>query len=212
MSIIITPSILSADFGHLQDEVASIEQYADWLQLDVMDGHFVSNLSFGAPVAKGMKTNLPLDVHLMVTNPLDRIAEFQAIGAKNITFHAEAVHSTQDRLNLMKSIRATGATAGIALNPETPLSEIDDVVHEVDLVLIMSVHPGFGGQLFLPHVLTKVSTLRQQHPTLMIQIDGGIDQQSAALSRKAGANNLVAGSYIFRSSDRASVIASLRTS
>lgn len=210
MKTLITPSILSADFGRLQDEVASVEQYADWLQLDVMDGHFVPNLSFGAPVAKWIKTLLPLDVHLMVTNPADRIAEFQAIGAKHITFHAEAVPTTEARKALMKAIRKTGATVGIALNPETPVSAIDDVVGEVDMVLVMSVHPGFGGQIFIPSVLTKIAELRRAHPTLMIQIDGGIDTVSAKQVREAGANNLVAGSTIFSASDRAKTIAELR--
>jgi ribulose-phosphate 3-epimerase len=210
MKTFITPSILSADFGRLQDEVASVESLADWLQVDVMDGHFVPNLSFGAPVVKWIKTKLPLDIHLMVSNPADRVAEFQAIGAKNITFHAEAVKDTASRLALMKSIRSTGATAGIAINPETPVSAIDDVVEQVDLVLVMSVHPGFGGQMFIKDVLPKVEALRKKHPTLMIQIDGGIDEKTAALARAAGANNLVAGSALFSSSDRTQVAAALR--
>ncbi len=211
MKLFITPSILSADFGRLQEEVASVEKHADWLQLDVMDGHFVPNVSFGAPVAKWIKTSLPLDVHLMVTNPLERIAEFQAIGAKNITFHAEAVPTTQERTDLIRAIRTSGATAGIALNPETPLSAIDDVVDDIDMVLIMSVQPGFGGQTFISSVLPKIASLRSTHPTLMIQIDGGIDAVSAAKAREAGADNLVAGSSIFSAADRAQAIASLRS-
>lgn len=210
MNILITPSILAADFGRLQDEVASIEQYADWLQLDVMDGHFVPNLSFGAPVAKWIKTLLPLDVHLMVTNPADRIAEFAAIGAKHITFHAEVVPTTEARKELMKAIRKTGATVGIALNPDTPVSAIDDVVADIDMVLVMSVHPGFGGQTFIASVLPKIKELRTKHPRLMIQIDGGIDTVSAVKAREAGADNLVAGSSIFSASDRAHVISLLR--
>jgi ribulose-phosphate 3-epimerase len=210
MKILITPSILAADFGKLQQEVASIEDHADWLQLDVMDGHFVPNLSFGAPVAKWIKTKLPLDVHLMVTNPADRIAEFQAIGAKHITFHAEVVPTTQARLDLLKAIRKTGATAGIALNPDTPVSAIDDVVSKVDMVLVMSVHPGFGGQMFIADVLKKVEILRAAHPHLMIQIDGGIDAVSAPKARKAGADNLVAGSSVFSADDRARAISVLR--
>ncbi|MDD5056092.1 MAG: ribulose-phosphate 3-epimerase [Candidatus Peribacteraceae bacterium] len=207
---IIAPSILAADFGHLQDEVASIEPYCEWLQLDVMDGHFVPNLSFGAPVCKCIKTKLLLDAHLMVANPADRITEFAAIGCGNITFHAEAVQSTNDRRALMSSIRATGATAGIALNPATPLSAIDDVVSEVDLVLIMSVEPGFGGQSFMPEVLEKVKELRARHPDLMIQMDGGIDTKTAPLARKAGANNLVAGSAIFKAKNRKEAIEMIR--
>lgn len=210
MPILITPSILSANFGHLQDEVASIEKDADWLQLDVMDGHFVPNLSFGAPVAKWLKTALPLDVHLMVQNPADRVAEFLAIGAKNITFHAEAVPATHDRIALISKIRSGGATAGIALNPETPISAIDDVIRDIDLVLIMSVHPGFGGQMFIDSVLEKVRDIRSAHPDRMIQIDGGVDEATGKLAREAGANNLVAGSSIFKSSDRPQVIKMLR--
>lgn len=210
MRTLVTPSILSADFGRLQDEVASVEDHADWLQVDVMDGHFVPNLSFGAPVAKWIKTKLPLDIHLMVQNPLDRVKEFQAIGCKHITFHAEAVKGTKERKALLTTIRATGCTAGIALNPETPVSAIDDIVGEVDLVLVMSVHPGFGGQTFISSVLEKVKTLRSAHPALMIQIDGGIDDDTAALARAAGVNNLVAGNFIFRSSDRAAAIQALR--
>ncbi len=210
--MIIAPSILSADFARLQEEVDAVEPYADWLQIDVMDGHFVPNLSFGAPVVACLKTKLPLDVHLMVSNPADRVAEFIKAKAAHITFHAEAVPESADRNALIGRIRSEGATAGIALNPETPVSAIDDVIGDVDLVLIMSVHPGFGGQAFLPEVLEKVKVIRQNHPPLMIQIDGGIDADTAKLARDAGADNIVAGSFIFSSPDRHAAIASLRSS
>lgn len=210
-SVFITPSILSCDLAHLQDEVTSIESYADWLQVDVMDGHFVPNLSFGAPVLKHLKTSLPLDVHLMVSNPKERLKEFFAVGAKNITFHAEAVASTADRKDIISHIHKAGATAGIALNPGTPVSAIGDVVDEVDLVLIMSVHPGFSGQKFMPEVLGKVTALRKAHPELMIQMDGGIDSLTAAECKKAGANNLVSASFIFDAQDRKGAIEALRT-
>jgi len=209
MKILVTPSILSADFGKMQSEVDSVAS-ADWIQLDVMDGHFVPNLSFGAPVAKWIKTDLQLDAHLMVSNPADRIEEFLTIGTKHITFHAETVKDTKSRRALIEAIKKRGATAGIALNPDTPVSEIDDVIEEVDLVLIMSVHPGFAGQSFIPSVLDKVRELRKSHPDLMIQIDGGIDAQTAKDAREAGANNLVAASAIFGASDRATAIREIR--
>lgn len=208
--MIIAPSILSANLSRLQEEVDSVTPHADWLQVDVMDGHFVPNLSFGAPVLKHLKTTLTIDVHLMVTNPADRLREFLDVGAKHVTFHAEAVASTQDRRTLIDAVRSGGATAGIALNPGTPLSAIDDVVKEVDLVLIMSVQPGFGGQEFKADVLEKVKALRAVRPDVMIQVDGGITAETAALCREAGADNLVAGSFVFGASDRAAAIRSLR--
>lgn len=210
MSIIVAPSILSADLAHLQDEVASIEPYADWLQIDVMDGHFVPNLSFGAPVIKCLRTSLPLDVHLMVSNPADRIREFLALKVAHITFHAEAVPDTDSRKALIQAIREGGATAGIAIRPDTPVSNLDDVIDDIDLVLVMSVEPGFGGQDFIASSLDKVRALRVAHPQLMIQMDGGINVDTAYLCREAGASNLVAGSAVFKASDREGVIRSLR--
>lgn len=210
--IIIAPSILSADFGRLQEEVDSVADCADWLQVDVMDGHFVPNLSFGAPVMKCIQTDLLLDVHLMVSNPADRISEFLAAGAGNITFHAEAVKSTDDRLEIIKAIRAGGATAGIAINPETPLDEVGDILDSLDVLLVMSVHPGFSGQSFIEHVLSQVSTARSAFPGLMIQMDGGITAETAKKCRDAGANNLVSGSFIFGADDRTMACESLRTS
>jgi ribulose-phosphate 3-epimerase len=211
MKLIIAPSILSADLAHLQKEVDSVAEHADWLQVDVMDGHFVPNLSFGAPVIKHLKTTLPLDIHLMVENPADRIAEFAALKVSNITFHAEAVPDSAEREALIKTIHAAKATAGIAINPDTPVSEIDDVISAVDLVLVMSVQPGFGGQSFREEVLEKVRSLREAHPKLMIQMDGGINAETAAACREAGANNLVAGSSVFGAKDRAAAIQSLRS-
>lgn len=210
MNILITPSILSADLAHLQDEVDTVAGSADWIQVDVMDGHFVPNLSFGAPVITHLKTVLPIDIHLMVSNPAMRIVEFQALQVANITFHAEAVKTRDARKALIDAIHNGQSTAGIALNPETPIDDIMDCVDDVDLVLLMSVHPGFGGQEFMTSVLDKIRALRIRFPHLMIQVDGGINVETAALVREAGANNLVAGSAVFGQKDRAAAIASLR--
>lgn len=209
-SVIIAPSILSADLTHLQDEVSSIESHADWVQVDVMDGHFVPNLSFGAPVLKNLHTKLPLDIHLMVSNPADRIQEFIDLKAAHITFHTEAVPDTKARLALIKEIQKSGATAGVALRPATPLTDIDDIVKEVDLVLLMTVEPGFGGQKFMHSVLDKIQELHAAYPSLMIQVDGGVNEETGKLVREAGASNLVAGSYIFQSHNRQAAIQSLR--
>jgi len=209
-AVLIAPSILSADLGHLQEEVASIESSADWLQVDVMDGHFVPNLSFGAPVVRWLKTTLPIDVHLMVQNPADRVKEFLALKVKNITFHAEVVEGVQARKALIQAIRAGGATAGIAINPGTPVSAVKDVLGDIDLLLVMSVNPGFGGQEFIAATLAKVEEVRKEFPRLMIQMDGGIDDRTAPRCIRAGATNLVAGTFIFKAENRARAIASLR--
>lgn len=209
--VLITPSILAADLGHVQEEVQSVEKAgADWLQIDVMDGHFVPNLTFGVPLVKCLKTTLPLDIHLMVSNPEDRIEEFLEVGAAHITFHAEAVLDTESRKGLIAAIQNAEATAGIAINPGTPLSAIEDVLGSLDLVLIMSVHPGFSGQRFEAGVLAKVRELRTRFPDLMIQMDGGIDPKTAPQCIDAGANNLVAASAIFGVKDRAQAISDLR--
>ncbi len=207
--MLITASILSADLSHLQDEVDSVST-ADWIQIDVMDGHFVPNLSFGAPVVRCIKTPLPLDFHLMVTNPADRLEECFALKPKNITFHAEAVTETSERKALVDRIHVQGIMAGIAINPHTPLDVIDDVVQEIDLLLVMSVQPGFSGQSFIADVLPKVREARRKHPSLMIQMDGGISLETAPLCREAGANNLVAASAIFHAPDRSEAIRLLR--
>lgn len=208
--ILVVPSILASNLARLQEEVQSIEPYADGIQVDVMDGHFVPNLTFGAPLLRDLRTTLPLDIHLMVKNPEDRIAEFLALRVSHITFHAEAVEGTAKRQDLIQKIHRGGATAGIALNPETPVSAIEDVAADVDLVLVMSVRPGFAGQTFLSEVLPKVQLLRERFPKTMIQMDGGIDAKTAPRCREAGAQSLVAASFIFEAKDRERAIAILR--
>ena len=181
--ILITPSILSADLTRLQEEVESVEPFADWLQIDVMDGQFVPNLSFGAPLLKNLKTKLPLDIHLMVEDPADRIEEFVKVGVKHITFHAEAVPDPNEQKKLIETIRSKGCTAGIAINPETPVDAIQEMIGDVDLVLCMTVHPGFAGQSFEEGVLPKIAEVRKIAPEVMIQVDGGITAETGKIGR-----------------------------
>ena len=210
----IAPSILSADFARMGDAVARLAGYgADWVHFDVMDGHFVPNLTFGPMMCAAVRplTHLPLDVHLMVERPGDYVEPFHAAGADCITFHVEAdahVHRT------LQSIRARGMRAGVVLNPATPVCMAEPVLPMCDLVLLMSVNPGFGGQAFIPEVLDKIRALRalidaRGLPT-EIEVDGGINPDTARLCAAAGATVLVAGSSVFRADDPAAMIAALR--
>ncbi|SHE60661.1 ribulose-5-phosphate 3-epimerase [Seinonella peptonophila] len=215
MSIKIAPSILAADFANLQQEVKSVEEAgADWIHVDVMDGHFVPNISFGALVVDAIRphTKLPLDVHLMIEEPDRYITDFVKSGADLISVHQEAcphLHRT------IYHIKDQGVQAGVVLNPATPISSIEPVLSDVDFILLMTVNPGFGGQSFIEQVIPKVGALRSmldekglQH--VEIEIDGGINEQTASLVTKQGATILVAGSAIFGQADRKQVISELR--
>jgi len=211
--IYIAPSLLSADFSKLQEEVKDIEQGgADWLHLDVMDGHFVPNITFGPGLIKALRphSNLFFDVHLMIENPDKYIQAFADSGADMIVVHAEActhLHRT------IQSIHATGKKAGVALNPATSLSVLDYILPDVDMVLLMSVNPGFGGQKFI-NIVPKLERLmemcKEQGVSPLVQVDGGITSETAPLVVNAGANVLVAGSAVFGKPDRKVAIEALR--
>ena len=212
--IYIAPSILAADFARLAEEVGAVERGgADMLHVDVMDGHFVPNLTIGPPIVEALRkvTKLPLDVHLMMTNADAFIAEFAAAGADYLTVHVEAcphLHRT------VQSIKERGVKAGVTLNPATSLGTLDEIVADVDLVLIMSVNPGFGGQQFIPSSLHKIASARQlidrTRSRALLSVDGGVKPDNATQVLDAGADILVAGSAIFSSRDYATTIAALR--
>jgi ribulose-phosphate 3-epimerase len=211
---LIAPSILSADFARLADEVAAVERAgADLLHVDVMDGHFVPNLTVGPPIVEALKkvTKLPLDVHLMITNADAFIQEFAEAGADYLTVHVEAcphLHRT------IQSIKERGVKAGVTLNPATPIASLQEILPDVDLVLIMSVNPGFGGQKFIPSAINKVAAARAMldgiHSRALLEVDGGIKAENASQVVAAGATVLVAGSAIFSQRDYAGTIAALR--
>jgi ribulose-phosphate 3-epimerase len=210
----VAPSVLAADFSRLEDDIHKAEEAgADLLHLDVMDGHFVPNLSFGPFIVKAIRglTSLPLDTHLMIDNPDRYIESFVKNGSDIVTIHVEA--STDIRRDL-KSIREYGAKCGIVIIPDTPLERVTDYLADIDMLLVMSVFPGFGGQSFIPDVLPKVEAARElrdkQGLTFAIEIDGGIDPETSVPARKAGAEILVAGTAVFRSKDYAEAISAIR--
>jgi ribulose-phosphate 3-epimerase len=211
---IVSPSVLSADFANLQRDVEMINQSrADWFHVDVMDGVFVPNLSFGLPVVKAIRKHAtkPLDVHLMIVDPDRYITAFRDAGADLLTVHVEACTHLHRSIQAIKS---AGMKAGVALNPHTPASSLTEILADLDLVLVMSVNPGFGGQTFIPRTYAKLEELKTLRAATgsqaLVEVDGGVNADNAAKLVAAGADALVAGNFVFSSPDPAAAIAGLK--
>lgn len=202
--MIISPSILSADFANLEQEIRKVQKFGvEWFHLDVMDGHFVPNITIGAPVVKSLRKieGIFLDTHLMITNPEKYADDFILAGSDLITFHVEATEVRT--LDLIKYIKSKGVKAGLSIKPKTPAEVIEKYIQELDLVLVMTVEPGFGGQKFINECAQKLSTLckfkEKYNKNLILQVDGGINKETGKICKELGANSLVAGNYIYKS-------------
>lgn len=214
MSIKISPSILAADFGNIERECSLIDKSdADWFHLDVMDGIFVPNISFGMPVVKAIRkmTSKPLDVHLMITQPERYIEKFIDLGSDIISFHIEATNKLEENISTIKS---KNVKVGIAINPDTPIGDLKDIISKIDLVCLMGVHPGFAGQKFIENTFDRLKQLKalikDSNSKALIEVDGGVNENNHMDLKSLGADVLVAGSYIFNSEDYDVVIKKLK--
>ena len=209
--VLVAPSILSADFANLESDVKMLEKNgADWVHIDVMDGHFVPNLTIGAPVVKAINriSTIPLDVHLMIENPGKYIKDFAFAGADIITFHYEAAQNNTDEI--IDLIKSYNIKVGISIKPKTDVFEIEKYIHKVDLVLVMTVEPGFGGQKFIQNCAEKIKEIKKINERVIVEVDGGINSETADYCKNLGVDVLVAGNYIFSSKNVKEAIASLR--
>jgi ribulose-phosphate 3-epimerase len=212
-SLIVAPSILAADFAHLADEARAVEGAADWLHVDVMDNHFVPNLTIGLPVVESLRkaTTLPFDCHLMIEAPDRWAVGYAEAGAYNVTFHAEAA---EDPVGLAKNLRAAGSRAGLAIDRDTPVEPYLEILPHFDTLLIMTIKAGFGGQSFMPELLDKVRTARRHIDAgeldLRVEVDGGISPDTIAQAAEAGADTFVAGTAVYRADNPAEVVRRMR--
>ena len=213
MAVQMAPSILSADFARLGEEAAAVAAVADWLHVDVMDNHFVPNLTIGLPVVESLlkHVSLPLDCHLMITEPDRWAPEYAEAGARNVTEHAEALQSP---VRTLRMIRAAGARAGLAINPATPVEPCEDLLPEIDMLLLMTVEPGFGGQGFLDLVMPKLrrarAMVRRHGASVWLQVDGGVSEETIERCADAGADVFVAGAAVYGAEDPAAAVQALR--